>query len=99
MPKGPNKPEGWADCLILAGTVPMGYAKTPQSKEMGETEVWDQGAEVDEPTIVATDGGCSKTATGPRAGWGYASNNPRMGHGFGAAKGQAQTPQGARYWG
>ena len=71
----------------------MGYAKTPHSKEMSESEVWDKGVEGDELIIVATDGGCSKTATGPRAGWGYASNNPRLGQGFGAAKGQAQTAQ------
>ena len=29
MPKGPSRPGDWPDCLILAGTVPLGYARTP----------------------------------------------------------------------
>ena len=62
---------------------------------MAESEVWDEGPEGEEIIWVATDGGCSKTATGPRAGWGYASDNPAIGHRHGPTKGRAQTaPRG-----
>jgi len=60
---------------------------------MRESESWTQGATVRKSILVATDGGCRSTPVGPRAGWGYSSNDASLGSGHGAVKGHHQTAQ------
>lgn len=46
-----------------------------------------------EVLLVATDGGCTVAGTTPRAGWGYADQDPRLGSSRGAVRGPSQTAQ------
>ena len=88
-----ESPAHFPDCLRYTGTVPLSWAQTPVSTQMGEREVWTQGPMGIGVAVVATDGGCRRTAVGPRAGWGFASNHEGIGSGHGAAKGPHQTAQ------
>ena len=92
MPKGPPD-QARPDSLTYTGNVPKGYVSQAHSLQMQQEERWAWTEQQPGLTTVATDGGCVKTPAGPRAGWGYATNNRDMPSRSGAARGPWQTAQ------
>ena len=94
-PAMPNAPphQAMPDSLVYTGNVPKGYVAQARSAEMQQDEKWQWTEQQDGTTTVATDGGCVKTPAGPRAGWGYATDNRDMPGRSGPAKGPWQTAQ------
>ena len=84
MPKGPEN-QARPDALTYTGTVPKGYVAQAQSLQVQQEEKWSWTQQQSGVITVATDGGCVKTPAGPRAGWGYATDNRTMPSRSGAA--------------
>lgn len=92
---GPMRTADQPDTLTLCGAVPRGYSGPHLSQDILEAPKRPvvrapAGREV---VMVATDGGCDLAGGHPRAGWGCASDDPRVGNMCGSVRGPCQTAQ------